>query len=120
MLVLLYFIYLLIFLMMFCTLILEGTGRLFFEFFRILSIAKPRPDEERPFFWLFENVTSMNASDKQVISRFLQVTEICCSGTPCCARLLSFFDHLLTLQVLFAVRVHFKSYPSTVRLKVQG
>ena len=51
----------------------EGTGRLFFEFFRILSYAKPHPDQKRPFFWLFENVVSMKAQDKQTISRFLQV-----------------------------------------------
>ena len=51
----------------------EGTGRLFFEFFRILSYAKPDPKEERPFFWLYENVVSMRANDKQTISRFLQV-----------------------------------------------
>jgi len=51
----------------------EGTGRLFFEFFRILSYAKPHSDQKRPFFWLFENVVSMKAQDKQTISRFLQV-----------------------------------------------
>lgn len=51
----------------------EGTGRLFFDFFRILSYARPSLDQERPFFWLYENVVSMRASDKQVISRFLQV-----------------------------------------------
>ena len=58
-----------------CSLFLtvEGTGRLFFEFFRILSYAKPDPKEDRPFFWLYENVVSMRATDKQTISRFLQV-----------------------------------------------
>ena len=50
----------------------EGTGRLFFDFFRLLSYAKPS-DNERPFFWMYENVVSMRAFDKQVISRFLQV-----------------------------------------------
>ena len=52
---------------------IDGTGKLFFEFFRILSYAKPPPDNQRPFFWLYENVVSMRASDKQIISRFLQV-----------------------------------------------
>ena len=56
----------------------EGTGRLFFEFFRILSYAKPHPDQKRPFFWLFENVVSMKAQDKQTISRFLQVRLCVC------------------------------------------
>jgi len=54
----------------------EGTGRLFFEFFRILTYARPAPGEDRPFFWLFENVVSMRAYDKQTISRFLQVCPI--------------------------------------------
>ena len=53
---------------------LDGTGRLFFEFFRILSYCRPPLGEERPFFWLFENVVSMRAHDKQIISRFLQVS----------------------------------------------
>lgn len=52
---------------------IDGTGRLFFEFFRILGYAKPHPQDERPFFWLYENVVSMRAPDKRIISRFLQV-----------------------------------------------
>lgn len=52
---------------------IDGTGRLFFEFFRILGYAKPHPQDERPFFWLYENVVSMRAPDKKIISRFLQV-----------------------------------------------
>lgn len=54
----------------------EGTGRLFFEFYRILNYAKPAAGEDRPFFWLFENVVSMKPSDKQTISRFLQVSKL--------------------------------------------
>ena len=56
----------------------EGTGRLFFEFFRIMTYAKPTPEENRPFFWLYENVVSMRAYDKQTISRFLQVSPNTC------------------------------------------
>eukprot|EP00117_Sycon_ciliatum_P037437 scpid40457/ scgid28007/ DNA (cytosine-5)-methyltransferase 3A len=52
--------------------IFEGTGRLFFDFFRLLQLAKPAPSEQRPFFWLFENVVSMRAVDKATISRFLE------------------------------------------------
>lgn len=52
----------------------EGTGRLFFEFFRILSYIRYRGDGERPLFWLYENVVSMRAQDKHTISRFLQVS----------------------------------------------
>lgn len=51
----------------------DGTGKLFFEFFRILSYAKPHPEDQRPFFWLYENVVSMRVPDKKIISRFLQV-----------------------------------------------
>lgn len=57
----------------FLILYIDGTGRLFFEFFRILGYAKPHPQDERPFFWLYENVVSMRAPDKKIISRFLQV-----------------------------------------------
>ena len=56
--------------------LLEGTGRLFFEFFRLLSMAMPGEGDDRPFFWLFENVMSMRPQDSNVISRFLKV--VCC------------------------------------------
>ncbi len=52
---------------------LEGTGRLFFEFYRLLSEAKPKEGEDRPFFWMFENVVAMSVNDKRDISRFLEV-----------------------------------------------
>ena len=56
--------------------IYEGSGRLFFEFFRLLMYAKPQPNNSRPFFWLFENVVSMRAVDKRTISRFLQCNPV--------------------------------------------
>uniref|UniRef100_A0A8C4WSS6 DNA (cytosine-5-)-methyltransferase n=1 Tax=Eptatretus burgeri TaxID=7764 RepID=A0A8C4WSS6_EPTBU len=50
----------------------EGTGRLFFEFYRLLHESKPKEGEDRPFFWLFENVAAMGVNDKRDISRFLE------------------------------------------------
>lgn len=52
----------------------EGTGRLFFEFYRLLHEARPKEGDDRPFFWLFENVVAMGVSDKRDISRFLEVS----------------------------------------------
>uniref|UniRef100_A0A674AAH7 DNA (cytosine-5-)-methyltransferase n=1 Tax=Salmo trutta TaxID=8032 RepID=A0A674AAH7_SALTR len=54
----------------------EGTGRLFFEFYRLLHEARPKPDDHRPFFWLFENVVAMGISDKRDISRFLECNPV--------------------------------------------
>ncbi|XP_034432041.1 DNA (cytosine-5)-methyltransferase 3A-like isoform X5 [Hippoglossus hippoglossus] len=54
----------------------EGTGRLFFEFYRLLHEARPKEGEERPFFWLFENVVAMGVSDKRDISRFLECNPV--------------------------------------------
>uniref|UniRef100_A0A6Q2XY10 DNA (cytosine-5-)-methyltransferase n=1 Tax=Esox lucius TaxID=8010 RepID=A0A6Q2XY10_ESOLU len=54
----------------------EGTGRLFFEFYRLLHEARPKPEENRPFFWLFENVVAMGISDKRDISRFLECNPV--------------------------------------------
>lgn len=51
----------------------EGTGRLFFEFYRLLHEVRPKEGDDRPFFWLFENVVAMGISDKRDISRFLEV-----------------------------------------------
>lgn len=57
----------------------EGTGRLFFEFYRLLHEARPKEGDDRPFFWLFENVVAMGVSDKRDISRFLEVSA---GGSP--------------------------------------
>ncbi|XP_051734965.1 DNA (cytosine-5)-methyltransferase 3B isoform X4 [Ctenopharyngodon idella] len=54
----------------------EGTGRLFFEFYRLLSEAKPKEGEDRPFFWMFENVVAMSVNDKRDISRFLECNPV--------------------------------------------
>ncbi|XP_061591518.1 DNA (cytosine-5)-methyltransferase 3B-like [Cololabis saira] len=54
----------------------EGTGRLFFEFYRILQLLKPKEDDPRPFFWLFENVVFMNTHDKVNICRFLECNPV--------------------------------------------
>uniref|UniRef100_UPI00358F6A83 DNA (cytosine-5)-methyltransferase 3A-like isoform X2 n=1 Tax=Myxine glutinosa TaxID=7769 RepID=UPI00358F6A83 len=54
----------------------EGTGRLFFEFYRLMNEAKPKVEEDRMFFWLFENVAAMGNSDKRDISRFLECNPV--------------------------------------------
>ncbi|XP_048830768.1 DNA (cytosine-5)-methyltransferase 3A isoform X1 [Brienomyrus brachyistius] len=54
----------------------EGTGRLFFEFYRLLHEARPKEADDRPFFWLFENVVAMGVSDKRDISRFLECNPV--------------------------------------------
>uniref|UniRef100_A0A8C5ABJ6 DNA (cytosine-5-)-methyltransferase n=1 Tax=Gadus morhua TaxID=8049 RepID=A0A8C5ABJ6_GADMO len=54
----------------------EGTGRLFFEFYRMLTMMRPKEDDDRPFFWLFENVVFMGANDKSDICRFLECNPI--------------------------------------------
>ncbi|KAM4738365.1 DNA (cytosine-5-)-methyltransferase 3 beta, duplicate a isoform 2-T3 [Anableps anableps] len=54
----------------------EGTGRLFFEFYRILTLLKPKEEDNRPFFWLFENVVLMSAHDKTDICRFLECNPV--------------------------------------------
>uniref|UniRef100_A0A3Q2PPK7 DNA (cytosine-5-)-methyltransferase n=1 Tax=Fundulus heteroclitus TaxID=8078 RepID=A0A3Q2PPK7_FUNHE len=54
----------------------EGTGRLFFEYYRILQLLKPKEHDPRPFFWLFENVVFMNTHDKVNICRFLECNPV--------------------------------------------
>jgi site-specific DNA-cytosine methylase len=51
----------------------EGTGRLFFEFYHLLNSSRPKEGDDRPFFWMFENVVAMKVGDKRDISRFLEV-----------------------------------------------
>ncbi|XP_067097019.1 uncharacterized protein [Osmerus mordax] len=54
----------------------EGTGRLFFEYYRILDLLKPKENNPRPFFWLFENVVFMNNHDRLNICRFLECNPV--------------------------------------------
>ncbi|XP_061637905.1 DNA (cytosine-5)-methyltransferase 3C-like isoform X2 [Phyllopteryx taeniolatus] len=54
----------------------EGSGRLFFDFYRILQMLKPKEEDHRPFFWLFENVVFMNTHDKVNICRFLECNPV--------------------------------------------
>ncbi|NXC15449.1 DNM3B methyltransferase, partial [Corythaeola cristata] len=54
----------------------EGTGRMFFEFYHLLNYARPKAGEERPFFWMFENVVAMSVNDKRDISRFLECNPV--------------------------------------------
>lgn len=58
------------------SLLAEGTGRLFFEYYHLLNYARPKMEEERPFFWLFENVVAMRVNDRKDISRFLEVNAL--------------------------------------------
>lgn len=61
-----------------------GTGKLFFDFFRILK-AVQLANKGRHVFWLYENVASMPQEYKITISRFLQVppTTIVGSSSSC-------------------------------------
>ncbi|XP_054995388.1 DNA (cytosine-5)-methyltransferase 3B [Sorex araneus] len=54
----------------------EGTGRLFFEFYHLLNYTRPKEGEDRPFFWMFENVVAMKVGDKRDISRFLECNPV--------------------------------------------
>ncbi|KAG5282040.1 hypothetical protein AALO_G00051590 [Alosa alosa] len=53
-----------------------GIGQLFFEYYRMLTMMRPRDNDDRPFFWLFENMVGMSANDKTDISRFLESNPI--------------------------------------------
>ncbi|XP_048097329.1 uncharacterized protein LOC125293455 isoform X1 [Alosa alosa] len=54
----------------------EGTGRLFFEFYRVLNFLRPKEDDPKPFFWLFENVSFMAHRDKTDICRYLECNPV--------------------------------------------
>ena len=79
----------------------EGTGRLFFDFFRLLEYARPKSEMERPFYWLFENVVGMRAEDKCVISRFLEVGKLTKVASLLTQGILSSCSTLLILSNLF-------------------
>ncbi|XP_067143227.1 DNA (cytosine-5)-methyltransferase 3A-like isoform X2 [Centruroides vittatus] len=49
----------------------SGTGKLFFDFFRVLR-AVQMANKGRHLFWLYENVAAMPVEYKAIITRFLQ------------------------------------------------
>ncbi|KAG9472150.1 hypothetical protein GDO78_021075 [Eleutherodactylus coqui] len=53
-----------------------GTGPLFFDFSRLLHRVMPRPGEDRPFFWLFENVVTMEKNFERTISHHLETNPV--------------------------------------------
>nr|ACO38648.1 DNA methyltransferase 3B [Sus scrofa] len=54
----------------------EGTGRLFFEHYHLLNYSRSKEGDDRPFFWMFENVVAMQVGDKRDISRFLECNPV--------------------------------------------
>jgi len=48
----------------------DGTGILFFDFYRIWNYLQTKSRRENtPFYWLFENVASMELKNKEYISK---------------------------------------------------
>ena len=88
------------------TVVVGGTGLLFFEFFRILNLLqKLHPNCH--LFWLFENVVFMSREDKTTISRFLEVnsTRFCftnCVVSNICLKIALFCYLLIVLFWLFS------------------
>uniref|UniRef100_A0A672YP49 DNA (cytosine-5-)-methyltransferase n=1 Tax=Sphaeramia orbicularis TaxID=375764 RepID=A0A672YP49_9TELE len=87
----------------------EGTGRLFFEFYRLLSEAKPKDGENRPFFWMFENVVAMGVNDKRDISRFLECNPVMIDAIEVSAahRARYFWGNLPGMNRIFGFPVHY-------------
>ncbi|XP_065323665.1 DNA (cytosine-5)-methyltransferase 3B-like [Gordionus sp. m RMFG-2023] len=54
----------------------DGTGQLFFEYYRILNLIRRfnrnKSGDVIPFFWLYENVLKMEIKTRDTISRFLE------------------------------------------------
>uniref|UniRef100_H2YJ39 DNA (cytosine-5-)-methyltransferase n=1 Tax=Ciona savignyi TaxID=51511 RepID=H2YJ39_CIOSA len=85
----------------------DGTGCLFFDFYRILRAAEPprcecNAGKSRPFFWLFENVLSMKLLERRRISRFLQCQPVKANASTvsAAARPRLFWGNLPGLQTL--------------------
>ncbi|NXQ90956.1 DNM3B methyltransferase, partial [Nyctibius grandis] len=86
----------------------EGTGRLFFEFYHLLNYARPKAAEERPFFWMFENVVAMRVNDKRDISRFLECNPVMIDAIKISAahRARYFWGNLPGMNRIFGFPLH--------------
>ncbi|NXW05368.1 DNM3B methyltransferase, partial [Fregetta grallaria] len=89
--------------------LVEGTGRLFFEFYHLLNYARPKAGEERPFFWMFENVVAMRVNDKRDISRFLECNPVMIDAIKISAahRARYFWGNLPGMDRIFGFPLHY-------------
>nr|XP_010959168.1 PREDICTED: DNA (cytosine-5)-methyltransferase 3B isoform X2 [Camelus bactrianus] len=87
----------------------EGTGRLFFEFYHLLNYTRPKEGEDRPFFWMFENVVAMKVGDKRDISRFLECNPVMIDAIKVSAahRARYFWGNLPGMNRIFGFPVHY-------------
>ncbi|NXP54926.1 DNM3B methyltransferase, partial [Heliornis fulica] len=87
----------------------EGTGRLFFEFYHLLNYARPKAGEERPFFWMFENMVAMRVNDKRDISRFLECNPVMIDAIKISAahRARYFWGNLPGMNRIFGFPLHY-------------
>ncbi|KAM8798248.1 DNA (cytosine-5)-methyltransferase 3B isoform 2-T2 [Eudromia elegans] len=103
----------------------DGTGRLFFEFYHLLNYARPKAGEERPFFWMFENVVAMRVNDKRDISRFLECNPVMIDAIKISAthRARYFWGNLPGMNRIFGFPVHYTEVSNVgrgARQKVLG
>ncbi|XP_029420237.1 DNA (cytosine-5)-methyltransferase 3B isoform X3 [Nannospalax galili] len=87
----------------------EGTGRLFFEFYHLLNYTRPKEGDNRPFFWMFENVVAMKVNDKKDISRFLACNPVMIDAIKVSAahRARYFWGNLPGMNRIFGFPVHY-------------
>nr|XP_035949154.1 DNA (cytosine-5)-methyltransferase 3B isoform X6 [Halichoerus grypus] len=87
----------------------EGTGRLFFEFYHLLNYTRPKEGDDRPFFWMFENVVAMKVGDKRDISRFLECNPVMIDAIKVSAahRARYFWGNLPGMNRIFGFPVHY-------------
>ncbi|XP_037667869.1 DNA (cytosine-5)-methyltransferase 3B isoform X4 [Choloepus didactylus] len=87
----------------------EGTGRLFFEFYHLLNYTRPKEGDNRPFFWMFENVVAMKVGDKRDISRFLECNPVMIDAIKVSAahRARYFWGNLPGMNRIFGFPVHY-------------
>ncbi|XP_065775820.1 DNA (cytosine-5)-methyltransferase 3B isoform X1 [Muntiacus reevesi] len=99
----------------------EGTGRLFFEFYHLLNYTRPKEGEDRPFFWMFENVVAMKVGDKRDISRFLECNPVMIDAIKVSAahRARYFWGNLPGMNRIFGFPVHYTDVSNMGRLARQ-
>ncbi|NWS74148.1 DNM3B methyltransferase, partial [Crotophaga sulcirostris] len=95
----------------------KGTGRLFFEFYHLLNYARPKAGEERPFFWMFENMVAMRVNDKRDISRFLECNPVMIDAIKISAahRARYFWGNLPGMNRIFGFPLHYTDVPTIGR-----
>ncbi|XP_048388491.2 DNA (cytosine-5)-methyltransferase 3-like [Stegostoma tigrinum] len=80
------------------------SGRIIFQYYRILQYARPKEPDERPFFWIFVDPEILTQVDIKDASRFLECDPVIIHDS--CASAVRLWSNIPSLKSKFAADMY--------------